>query len=608
MPPIIYGRVGDEKMQTITVKISRRDEIPDLSGGVITFEGEPAGGKVKVFDSENVSSNNAGLQKGTFEYTFPSAAFSVEGTYKRAYFSFQKDGKRDTTGDFKIIVKGNADIDAEEAETIITEYNKLVTALNEAYQAALKKIDADYDAVVARIESIKKEMNVLQAKIDKTVSDAEGRISKVATDSETKITTIGKTVTDAMNAALEELRAADFYTRVESDEKFIAKGDAYTKQESDEKLVTKEFYQNDTKAQRQRWKEGLNWIAHRGNNTEYPENSIPAFKTVRRHWGIETDIQVTSDGQWVVMHDDTVDRTTNGTGKVSSMTLAQFRNLRIDAGANVSKLSDEEKTPPTFEEYLKICKELNKVPVIEVKSGTYSKDNFDLLKDTLDLYGYGEANCVIGSFGVNILNTIRTYYPNIELHYFVDAINESVITQIKKLGVPAAVSCSYSNSSLSTANVKALHMAGFKVGTWTVPENKFADMTKLGIDYITTNSLSGNQKYAKLSYQNGFVDNQGITDASYVEELVGGGIHINFNVEKGGNTQNTVIANLPDWAIPLKSQYSQCGIRTSSGVALGTFDIRGRTAPTGVVAGTLSVGLNWSGRSSWAAGSTVYAV
>ncbi|MCV6012548.1 BppU family phage baseplate upper protein [Enterococcus faecalis] len=234
MPPIIYGRVGDEKMQTITVKISRRDEIPDLSDGVITFEGEPAGGEVKVFDSKNVSSNNAGLQKGTFEYTFPSAAFSIEGTYKRAYFSFQKDGKRDTTGDFKIIVKGNADIDADEAETIITEYNKLVTALNEAYQAALKKIDTDYDAVVARIESIKTEMNTLQAKIDKTVSDAEGRISKVATDSEAKINTtaktaettiksIGQTVTAEMDKALEELRAADFYTQAESDSRYVNK-------------------------------------------------------------------------------------------------------------------------------------------------------------------------------------------------------------------------------------------------------------------------------------------------------------------------------------------------------------------------------------------------
>ncbi|EFT93917.1 BppU family phage baseplate upper protein [Enterococcus faecalis] len=248
MPPIIYGRVGDEKMQTITVKISERDEIPDLSDGVITFEGEPAGGKVKVFDSENVSTTSSGLKTGTFEYTFPSAAFSVEGTYKRAYFSFQKDGKRDTTGDFKIIVKGNADIDAEEAETIITEYNKLVIALNEAYQAALNKMNTDYNEVVKRIDSIKDEMNKLQTKIDKTVSAAEGRISKVATDSEAKINTIaktaetniaaiGKSVTEEMNKALQELHAADFYTRSEAEAKFAEKGEAYTKQESDGKYV-----------------------------------------------------------------------------------------------------------------------------------------------------------------------------------------------------------------------------------------------------------------------------------------------------------------------------------------------------------------------------------
>ncbi|CCO72573.1 BppU family phage baseplate upper protein [Enterococcus faecalis] len=212
MPPIIYGRVGDEKMQTITVKISRRDEIPDLSGGIITFEGEPAGGKVKVFDSENVSSNNAELQKGTFEYTFPSAAFSVEGTYKRAYFSFQKDGKRDTTGDFKIIVKGNADIDAGEAETIITEYNKLVKALNEAYQAALNKMNTDYDDVEKRIEAIKVDLNTLKKQITDILVDAEGRISA-----------IGKSVTDEVDAALEKFKEGNFYTKQESDNRFLSK-------------------------------------------------------------------------------------------------------------------------------------------------------------------------------------------------------------------------------------------------------------------------------------------------------------------------------------------------------------------------------------------------
>lgn len=212
MPPIIYGRVGDEKMQTITVKISRRDEIPDLSGGIITFEGEPAGGKVKVFDSENVSFNNAGLQKGTFEYTFPSAAFSVEGTYKRAYFSFQKDGKRDTTGDFKIIVKGNADIDAGEAETIITEYNKLVKALNEAYQAALNKMNTDYDDVEKRIEAIKVDLNTLKEQITDILVDAEGRISA-----------IGKSVTDEVDAALEKFKEGNFYTKQEADNRFLSK-------------------------------------------------------------------------------------------------------------------------------------------------------------------------------------------------------------------------------------------------------------------------------------------------------------------------------------------------------------------------------------------------
>ncbi|MGC2982411.1 BppU family phage baseplate upper protein [Enterococcus faecalis] len=212
MPPIIYGRVGDEKMQTITVKISRRDEIPDLSGGIITFEGEPAGGKVKVFDSENVSSNNAELQKGTFEYTFPSAAFSVEGTYKRAYFSFQKDGKRDTTGDFKIIVKGNADIDAGEAETIITEYNKLVKALNEAYQATLNKMNTDYDDVEKRIEAIKVDLNTLKKQITDILVDAEGRISA-----------IGKSVTDEVDAALEKFKKGNFYTKQEADNRFLSK-------------------------------------------------------------------------------------------------------------------------------------------------------------------------------------------------------------------------------------------------------------------------------------------------------------------------------------------------------------------------------------------------
>jgi len=223
LPSIIYGRVGDNDMQTVTINITRNDEVANLSGGLITFEGEPAGGKVKVFDSDNISSTTEGLKKGTFDYTFPSKAFSVEGTYERAYFSFQKGEKRDTTNGFKIIVQGTADIDAEEAETIITEYNRLVEKLNKAYQDALKKINVDYESVVSKIEEITTEIAQIKAQITETINNAEKRIDKIAKDTENSITTIGRTVTEAMDQALEELRSADFYTQAEADSRFINK-------------------------------------------------------------------------------------------------------------------------------------------------------------------------------------------------------------------------------------------------------------------------------------------------------------------------------------------------------------------------------------------------
>ncbi|EHK2906785.1 BppU family phage baseplate upper protein, partial [Enterococcus faecium] len=130
---------------------------------------------------------------------------------------------------------------------------------------------------------------------------------------------------------------------------------------------------------------GLTWIAHRGNNSTAPENSIVAFENVYRHQAIETDIQLTSDNRWVVMHDETVDRTTNGTGKISDMTYDQFRALRIDTGANIDKLTDDEKIPPNLEEFLLICKKNNRIPVVEIKAtGGYTKEQLQSIKTISD--------------------------------------------------------------------------------------------------------------------------------------------------------------------------------------------------------------------------------
>lgn len=75
------------------------------------------------------------------------------------------------------------------------------------------------------------------------------------------------------------------------------------------------------------------FLGHRGSSQHYPENTMLAFEKAVEEGahGIETDIRKTADGVYVLMHDSTVDRTTNGTGSVSSLTWEQISQL--DAGA-----------------------------------------------------------------------------------------------------------------------------------------------------------------------------------------------------------------------------------------------------------------------------------
>ena len=173
MPAIVYGRVGDDRLQTVTVNLTRRDEVADLTGYDITFEGTTYNRQTKVFDSNNISSTPEGLKKGMFDYTFPNMAFAVAGKYEQAYFSIVKDGKRDSTTGFEIYVDGNADIDAPEAETIITEYNKLVAELNELQNQAIDEMNRNFTEAQGRISELEVQINDLRNKIDQALTDFE---------------------------------------------------------------------------------------------------------------------------------------------------------------------------------------------------------------------------------------------------------------------------------------------------------------------------------------------------------------------------------------------------------------------------------------------------
>ena len=98
-------------------------------------------------------------------------------------------------------------------------------------------------------------------------------------------------------------------------------------------------------------------FAHRGSKGTHPENTLASFKEAVRVGsdGIELDVHLTKDGHLVVIHDETVDRTTNGTGEIRTLTLAEIKAM--DAGSWFHNKYAGEKIP-TLEEVLLLLTEL----------------------------------------------------------------------------------------------------------------------------------------------------------------------------------------------------------------------------------------------------------
>ncbi len=119
-------------------------------------------------------------------------------------------------------------------------------------------------------------------------------------------------------------------------------------------------------------------IAHRGASGEFPENTLPAFAAAIEAGAqmCELDVQLTRDGAAVVIHDETVDRTTNGTGAVAAMSLAEIR--RLDAGVKFGARFAGTRIP-TLEEVLTLVRgrcALN----VELKSAGVEREVCRLLR------------------------------------------------------------------------------------------------------------------------------------------------------------------------------------------------------------------------------------
>nr|WP_246625252.1 glycerophosphodiester phosphodiesterase [Fictibacillus nanhaiensis] len=241
-------------------------------------------------------------------------------------------------------------------------------------------------------------------------------------------------------------------------------------------------------------KEILN-VAHRGASGHAPEHTIKSYKMGEKMHGdyIEVDLQMTKDGHLIAMHDETLDRTTNGTGQVKDHTLEEIKKL--DAGSWFNEKYPEKAKPgyvglkvPTLEEvFQKFGKNANYY--IETKSPEVYPGMEEALVSLVNKYGINKDTLLVQSFSPASLTKMNQIDPSVKLVQLMwytspAAISDAELEAIKKY----AIGIGPNSSMIDQAYVQKTVQNGLEIHPYTVNEKE--EMKKLiqwGVTGIFTN-------------------------------------------------------------------------------------------------------------------------
>lgn len=227
-------------------------------------------------------------------------------------------------------------------------------------------------------------------------------------------------------------------------------------------------------------------IAHRGDSANAPENTLAAFRLALANGadGIELDVMLSADQKLVVIHDDTLDRTTNGYGQVGAMPLAALREL--DAGGWFKPEFKGEPLPLLDEVFEELGGKL--LINVELKNYKTPKDQLpELVVALVKKHGLSES-VLLSSFNARNLPRAKSLAPE---------IRTGLLTLPGVLGLPMrgllgrrakADDLHPYYQDVSARMVESRHKLGQRVNVWTVdaPED-LRRMQTLGVDMIICN-------------------------------------------------------------------------------------------------------------------------
>ena len=223
--------------------------------------------------------------------------------------------------------------------------------------------------------------------------------------------------------------------------------------------------------------------AHRGDSKHYPENTMSAFKGAKKlgaDW-IELDVQMTRDGEIIVIHDTSLQRTTGLHKNTWELSYDEIRKL--DAGSFFDEKYKDERIP-LLKEVLLYAKENHIKLNIELKPTGHEKDFektvIDLIRETKF-----EENCVITSQVYEVLQNVKRYNTNIQTVYVMSLAYGDITSLVD------ADSFSIEATSVTPSLVKRIHKEGKQLYAWTVnTEENIRRMIDLNVDNIITDQVS----------------------------------------------------------------------------------------------------------------------
>ena len=232
---------------------------------------------------------------------------------------------------------------------------------------------------------------------------------------------------------------------------------------------------------------GVKMIAHRGLSGIERENTCPAFVAAgnRSYFGIETDVHITKDGKFVIIHDETTERISSGKHSINVEESDYSEVERIVLPDLDSTTDRKDIRIPLLREYIKICKKYEKVCVLEIKNHFEEKDIEKLIEEIKGLE-YIDSIIFISFDFENCVN-VRKLLPMNAVQFLTS--KEITSELIKKL-CENNLGLDIYYKQLNRENIELLHSKGIKVNCWTCDNKDDAEkLVSYGVDFITSNIL-----------------------------------------------------------------------------------------------------------------------